>query len=256
MLDETTKTGRPEAGSAPANRLTQRRAVEAAATMPEAADQDAARAADDERGRRAQDYRLFRQNAEAVFGKPPQDAGHVRMRLRSGFHVSMTRDNERAPGAADSVVEVFYGPRALPDLERLSSDAGRRQWRAPLETGATLLYTQGADGVVTVFLYPAQTDQCLAQEDAIILGRYTDLAPLTGRGTLESHWQAFRAYAEATSLDGEPTLLDKLLVRWLRFTRPRVVDNRRTAVAAVTAAAQTALGGVALAIAAALLGAA
>ena len=85
-------------------------------------------------------------------------------------------------------------------------------------------------------------------------GRYADLTPLTGRGTLETHWRALRSYAEVTSLDGEPSLLDRLAVRWLRFTRPRIVDNRRQPIAAATTALQILGGGVAIAVAAVLLG--
>lgn len=237
MLDELTR--KRATGDLEATRATPAPQAATAAPTPE----------------RADDYRLFRKNAATVFKAPAAEAGHERMRARCGYHVSMTREDERLPSAADSVVEVFYGPRTLPQLKEVQGDAARAQWRAPVETGAALLYNQGADGVVTVFLYPAQTDHCLAAEDAILLGRYTDLAPLTGRGTLESHWRAFRAYAETTSLDGEPSLLDRLTVRWLRFTRPRIVDNRRQPIAAATVALQILGGGVALAIAAVLLGA-
>ncbi len=207
-----------------------------------------------QRSQREDDYRLFRLNAAAVFKGVKGDPGHERMAARCGFHVSMTDPEERAASAADSVVEVFYGPRTLPHLKETRSDAARAHWPAAVETGATLLYAQGADGVVTVFLYPAQTDRCLAAEDAILLGRYADVTPLTGRGTLEAHWRALRSYAETTSLDGEPTLLDRLAVRWLRFTRPRIVDNRRQPIAAATVALQIVGGGIAIALAAVLLG--
>ena len=137
-----------------------------------------------QRSQRDDDYRLFRLNSAAVFKGVKGDPGHERMAARCGFHVSMTDPEERAASAADSVVEVFYGPRTLPHLKETRSDAARAHWPAAVETGATLLYAQGADGVVTVFLYPAQTDRCLAAEDAILLGRYTDITPLTGRGSL------------------------------------------------------------------------
>lgn len=233
---------------------TTRKSAAAATVGRPAGGPDGAAGTTPEQARRAGDYRLFRKNAAAVYRAPPADAGHERMAARCGYHVSMTDPEERARNAADSVVEVFYGPRALPHLKETRSDAGQAHWRAPVETGATLLYAQGADGVVTVFLYPAQTDRCLAAEDAILLGRYTDVAPLTGRGTLESHWRAFRAYAETTSLDGEPSLLDRLTVRWLRFARPRIVDNRRQPIAAATVALQILGAGVSIAIAALLLG--
>lgn len=245
MLDEVTATRIRSGAEAKTGRRGEPAAVGPDRSTPEV------RA---EHTRRRDDYRLFRKHAAAVFKTPVGDEGHDRMSLRSGYHVSMTEERERAAGAADAVVEVFYGPRTLPHLADLKSEATRAHWRAPIETGAALLYSQGVDGVVTAFLYPAQADGCLAAEDAILLGRYTDLSPLTGRGTLEMHWRAFRAYAECTSLDGEPTLLDRLMVRWLRFTRPRVVDNRRQPIAAATAALQVLGGGVALAIAAVLLG--
>ncbi|RQZ27151.1 hypothetical protein DIE16_32045 [Burkholderia sp. Bp9090] len=43
---------------------------------------------------------------------------------------------------------------------------------------------------------------------------------------MQRHFQYLIAYMQCTSLDGEPTLFDKLMVGWLRFVRPCGINER------------------------------
>lgn len=201
-------------------------------------------AADPLRGRR-QDFNLFKRIARDFFRRPPADEGHRRMAARCGYSVAFGGETPcRAVeplGCEARAVEVFYGEHDLGGFRALAQTRLSESWRAASEKGASLLYVQGEDSVVTVYLHPAETACVKAEEDAILLARYQDLEGLTGRGVLESHWRALRAYAEATSLDGEPSLGQIALIRWLRFSRPVIRDGRRRA-ARVIGATETLLG--------------
>ncbi|MCI4663343.1 MAG: hypothetical protein MRY74_01355 [Neomegalonema sp.] len=182
------------------------------------------------RRRREYDFSLFRKNAAAFFDQPHFDAGHRRMEARAGYSVSVSGDDPVLGGAGGNearVVEVAYGASEIRHMAGLTNARLRGDWVGAQETGAALLYAQGVDGAVTAFLYPARIENMKPEEDAIILARYADIELLTGRGVLENHWRAFRAYAEVTSLEGEPSWADHARVAWLRFARPIVRDGRR-----------------------------
>lgn len=187
--------------------------------------------AEDDILKRRQDFTLFKRIAQAFYRTPPAELAHRRMAARCGYGVAVggetpCRTVERL-GADARTVEVYYGERKLTGYQPLAQQRLRETWRGATEKGASLLYAQGDDSVVTVYLHPAETDAVKAEEDGILLARYQDLEAMTGRGVLESHWGALRAYAEVTSLDGEPTLAQTALTRWLRFTRPVIRDGRR-----------------------------
>lgn len=180
------------------------------------------------RRRREHDFSLFRKNAAAFFNAPEFDEGHGRMSERAGYSVAVAGDDPAVRQRSEArVVEVCYGAYEIRHMAGLTHARLRGDWVGAQETGAALLYSQGIDGAVTAFLYPARIEKMKPEEDAIVLARYADIELLTGRGVLESHWRAFRSYAEVSSLEGEPTTMDHLRVAWLRFTRPIVRDGRR-----------------------------
>ncbi|MEL6978636.1 MAG: hypothetical protein AAGM38_08170 [Pseudomonadota bacterium] len=229
------------------------RSADAPRPLPPSASSDASSA---ERRKREQDFTLFRSVARKVFGETPAEAGHQRMTARSSYTVAIGGDEAlalpEAGGAARArptlawsdatapnarTVEVFYGERAIASRAKLADERLRAAWSNVTERGAALLYAQGEDGVVSVYLYPAEASSMKAEEDALLLARRRNLEAMTGRGALESHWRAFRAYAEVTSLAGEPSLWQRALVLWLRATRPALVDGRRRAAPARSPAA-------------------
>lgn len=180
------------------------------------------------RRRREHDFALFRKNAAAFFTTPEFDAGHERMRERAGYSVAVAGDDPAVRLRSEArVVEIAYGAYEIKHMAGLTHARLRGDWVGAQEAGAALLYSQGVDGAVTAFLYPARIENMKPEEDAIVLARYADIELLTGRGVLESHWKALRSYAEVTSLEGEPTTLDHLRVAWMRLTRPLVRDGRR-----------------------------
>lgn len=181
---------------------------------------------------RAHDFRLFATIATKFFRNPEQGgrrwARHQRMKARSGYHVApgLHEAGGRRARSEQRFFEVFYGARDIHGLHDLSSDRLNADWRAMEETGAALLYRQGDDGAVTVYLYPAKTDKLAPLEDAIVLDRITETAALTGVGVMAKHWRALRAYAEVTSLDGEPSAADRALISYLRLVKPQIRAGR------------------------------
>lgn len=171
---------------------------------------------------RDSDFDLFKSQAETFFATPPSDPRHERMAARSGFAVS----DASAEGA--TVIQAAYGVRQTPlaGPARTTALDGSPEWRSDAETGAALVYRRGRDGVVSAFLYPARSQSFGPDEDGVLLGRYKKLEVLTGRGVLESHWLFLRAYAEVSSLEGEPNWLDSARVAWLRFSRRAFREGR------------------------------
>ena len=181
------------------------------------------------RRRRQHDFTLFRKNAAAFFEAPPSDEAHERMRARYGYSVAVAGDDPSVGLESNEarVVEVAYGDYEIKQMGGLTDARLRGEWVGAKEEGAALMYSQGVDGAVTAFLYPSRIEQMKPEEDGIVLARYADIELLTGKGVLERHWGVLRAYAEVTSLEGEPSISDHLRVAWLRFTRPVIRDGRR-----------------------------
>ena len=182
---------------------------------------------------RAHDFSLFGSIATRFFRNPEPGgrrwARHQRMKSRSGYHVApglREAGGRRGARAGQRFFEVYYGAREVDGQHDLGNDRLNADWRAQEETGAALLYRQGDDGVVTVYLYPARTDKLAPVEDAIVLEKITETAALTGRGIMAKHWRALRAYAEVTSLDGEPSAADKALIGYLRLAKPQIRNGR------------------------------
>ncbi|MCI4660269.1 MAG: hypothetical protein MRY63_00390 [Neomegalonema sp.] len=185
--------------------------------------------------KRDQDYAIFRSIADKVFRAPKArngmgDERHYAMTARHGYYLAPNgRCKQNRPSRwGEDVFEVFYGGRQVPS-HRVALLDRENAPETLTEAGASLVYTRGEDGTVTVWLYPARTDAVAAEEDAIQLAHYTDTAPLTGKGTLEDHLSALRSYAEVTSLDGAPSLGDLAKVAWMRMSKPVVENGRRRA---------------------------
>ncbi|MEO1291662.1 MAG: hypothetical protein AAFV62_02325 [Pseudomonadota bacterium] len=185
------------------------------------------------RQRSDQDYAIFRALAGKVFRAPKRKNGtgderHYAMTARHGYYLAPKgrRANQATSRHGEDILEVFYGGRQVPGHRCTLTDRDHAP-ETVTETGASLVYSRGETGVVTVWLYPARTETIGAEEDAIQLARYNDTRPLTGTGTLESHLQALRSYAEITALDGAPSFADQARVAWLRVAKPVIENGRR-----------------------------
>ena len=187
---------------------------------------------------RRADFETFHRSARDVFARiaaaDPRNAffdGVYRLRVTPGG----------AMGGLDRrLVEVFYGSRPFETVEEFVSREGREprlQERFLAEHGACLFYQRMDSGIVFVGLRPAGTENYRRREEMIQLEWIRAPDVLRGRAALERHWRALVSYMEYTSLEGEPTSIDRLRVWWLLFVRPTVVDGKHSTARCWTVAA-------------------
>lgn len=92
------------------------------------------------------------------------------------------------------------------------------------ERGPSLVYSFGPTGLVAVFMYPSKSDFHSAPEALICLYiGYVSSLKLCKR--LPSDLRSLVAYGYVTSIDGNPTLAEKIHIGWLRKIRPSSIDN-------------------------------
>jgi hypothetical protein len=124
-------------------------------------------------------------------------------------------------GANDRLIEVFYGHRPF-DAQRISPfDRGVR---VLVEDGARLHYNQLDNGMVIVTLYPAKTDNFAPVEYGIIIDE--DLDPRDLFVKYKRHFSLLNSYMRCTCLDGEPTIIDRFNVFWIKQTKMLILDKK------------------------------
>lgn len=128
----------------------------------------------------------------------------------------------RAGGTNNRVVEVFWGSRPFETITL------GRTWTALTEFGATLLFERDDSGFVIISIYPANTDNRKPIESSISLKLWVDPIKLKDEDYLKRLWNDFMAYMEYTSLDGNPTTLQRLRISYLRNFKHLVIDNKWT----------------------------
>lgn len=175
---------------------------------------------------RTKDFEFFKDHARATFGRIAADDP------RNGFFdavYSLCVTPGGAMGGVDRrLVEVFYGNRPIEAVQEFVSREGREprlQERFLAEHGACLFYQRMDSGVVLVGLRPAGSEGFRRREEMILLEWVRAPDVLRRRAAPERHWRAFMSYMECTSLEGEPTFVDRARVWWLLFVRPTVVGG-------------------------------
>ncbi|MFE3872205.1 hypothetical protein ACFX5F_13330 [Flavobacterium sp. ZS1P70] len=128
----------------------------------------------------------------------------------------------RAGGDNNRVVEVFWGSRPFETITLGNS------WKALSEYGATLLFERDDSGFVIISIYPAGTENKKPIESSISLRLWIDPIRLKDKSFLKKQWNDLMAYMECTSLDGNPTLWQRLRISYLRNFKHLVIDNKWT----------------------------
>jgi hypothetical protein len=117
------------------------------------------------------------------------------------------------------VVEVFWGGKIF-DFE-----TGKNNWNFFTEEGVTLLIYKNDKGYVSVILFPAKTEAYKPIEDNIILYKKLDPKKLKKNRFIKSLWNDFNAYMECTCLDGNPSLKQKITIRYFREMKHLTVNK-------------------------------
>jgi len=136
--------------------------------------------------------------------------------------LSIARQIPRFPALED--IYSFYIDTCRPDALQLwfgnrSMFRTDASGKVAAEKGGTLLYTLGPEGRVAVILYPATSDLSKPYEDHIYLriGFYSGYQLHT---MFRRNIKDLVSYCHVTSLDGDPTFLEKTRICWLRWTHP------------------------------------
>jgi hypothetical protein len=177
---------------------------------------------------RETDYRIFRHIAPEWFQEFTQiDHRHEWREKAFAFYIS---PKGRWGGLDDRLFDVFYGTRPIKYVTESSSDE-RNAMPTPkshfiTEHGGQLSYRQNDTGYIICTMVPCYSENFSPLEKVIVLHARINPQRLTSRVLLNKHWRLFSAYAEVSSVDGDPLWRDHLRVWWIRLTRQMVIDGR------------------------------
>lgn len=122
------------------------------------------------------------------------------------------------------IVEVFWGSKIY-DREYRDKSGDRLRFKFNTESGATLYFLRKDNGLVDIYLFPSTTDKRKSEEDGILLKDDVEPKKLLGKWYRKRLWWSFMAYTEVTSLDGSPTLWQRIRVAKNRFVKPKVIEG-------------------------------
>lgn len=175
------------------------------------------------RNKRFEDFETFYNQAKDIF--EPYRLKGEREKYYQDLYMLCVCPGSRSGGCESRIVEFFWGKRIFDKTQSLSKD-GRRFLHFVAETGATMLFFKNDDGYVSIQMYPAHTDQRRPTEDFIFWKRSVNPSRLLQKNFQKCCWSAFMAYMEVTSLDGDPTLWQKLQVWYYRNFKYIVENNK------------------------------
>lgn len=93
------------------------------------------------------------------------------------------------------------------------------------EIGAAIVYSRNDDGFVHISINPASTENIRPIESSIFIHKRVDPINLKNDDFIIKNWNYFMSYMECTSLDGNPTMLDKTRVIYLRHFKHMVIGD-------------------------------
>ncbi len=178
------------------------------------------------RTRRKEDWRSFIGGAPGRFAELARnDPRHEFFNSIYGFHTV------QGAGSGDpTIFEVFYGARPYDQKIEFTDQNGkpldRPQKRLLSERGANLIYSQLANGAVLCTLEPARAEGYTRSESSVLLELIRNPGKLLKDRVIRRQWNHFIAYAEVSSLDGDPTPFERLRVWNLMKTRHLLVKRQ------------------------------
>lgn len=129
----------------------------------------------------------------------------------------------RNGGLNTKQIEVFYGHRVVGFKKQITNEF-RIESINEIENGASLAYNRLDDGKVACVLYPAISDNKSSHEDGILIELCSK--PIYLKRKIKRHLSYLNSYMEVTSLDGSPTIFDKLKVSYLRYFKIALFDGK------------------------------
>lgn len=172
-----------------------------------------------ERQKRYMSFEQFYEESKSLFELYAKSTKSERLNKLYSFHIT---PGGRFGGVDKKVIEIFYGSWPFSSVTRIGSDSQRIR-KIERAHGATLEYQRTDDGQVICSLIPASSENYHHPEDFILLDVVKNPAKLIKKSRW--HWRFFQAYMESTCLDGEPNLLQKTYVAYLRNFKECVVNG-------------------------------
>lgn len=162
-------------------------------------------------------FGFFYKNANDIFNNlQSKDVSSQTYKRRCMFHVC---PGSRAGGDNPDVVDVFWGSQPVKRIDK------RDGFEMLTEDGVTMLFNLLPDGHVSITLYPAKTKVMRPIEDCILLHRFCKATWLLKERNQKALWRDFMAYTECTSLIGNPSILQRLRMFWVKYSRPVCINS-------------------------------
>ncbi len=169
---------------------------------------------------RIKSFERFNNDAKELFeGYAKSDKDNSRL---NGLFSLCICPGGRDGGLNEKQVEVFYGRRPIGSTTITGSNF-QTKTKLEIAYGATLEYFRTDDGRVICYLYPACSENQRPIESAIIfdyIKEPSDLTRISAR-----HWKFFIAYMESTCIDGNPRLIHKIRIFYLRNFKKSIVKD-------------------------------
>lgn len=164
-------------------------------------------------------FEQFYKESNTLFKKYANNPKSKRLDSLYSFYV---RPGGRFGGYNKKIIDIFYGYRPFNIVKTLDNDF-RIKIKAERASGATLSYQQVDDGCVLCTISPAFSENFHYPENFILLDIIKDPSSLTIKS--KWHWRFFQAYMESTCLDGNPSMIQKLHMVYLRCFKKYVIDG-------------------------------
>lgn len=119
-------------------------------------------------------------------------------------------------GLNDNLIEVFFGMKYHSWYKHVGDNFNVTD-KANVIYGARLEYRLTDNGNVYVILTPSKTDNFKPLEDGIILDIVKEPNKLINKAS--RHWAYLISYMKVTDVDGQPNIVDSIVVAYLRSTR-------------------------------------
>ena len=136
-----------------------------------------------------------------------------------GLHITPKSENDEFD---KRTVAISWGYRKYDRIIDIENNTKK----ALLENGATLYYERLDSGHVVILLYPASTENRKPIEDCITLKRRINPKKLKDKRFLKNNLNDLIAYMESTSLDGNPSFIQKVRISYLRTFKHLIIDKK------------------------------
>lgn len=176
-----------------------------------------------ERNQRFKIFEDFHKKAVEIFN-PYKTKGEREKYFDALYNLNVVPGG-RWGGQESRVVDISWGQRIY-DKEERKILCGKKQISFESEGGTTMLFYKNSDGFVSIRLYPAFTNYSQPIEDFIVWKTRLDPAKLFKKRFQKKCWNYFMAYMECTSLDGSPSIVQKIRVWYMRNFK-NVVENEK-----------------------------